>query len=207
MCKQTAVGAKDIRAMARKPCLGMRGAKPGKRSPEKHATWHEGQINKCAKHHPRGLGNHDIFIYFINDQDGRHICMDCVKNYAERRDLVKNNTCTGAPDRRGHGALQAVANSTPLRRSHIRSDAKLASGMGLEAGDVASLGLTETSSPWESGQPAPEGRPFCRRIWVQLAPYQVTGDVQPGPLCQGDSQPTALPAKIAVLNLKGIHTP
>eukprot|EP00972_Heterocapsa_arctica_P058380 8613647-Heterocapsa_arctica.AAC.1 len=59
--------------------------------------------------------------------------MDCGKHYAERRDLIKNNTCTGAPDRKGHGALQAVQNRQPLKCSHIRSDAKAASGMGLEA--------------------------------------------------------------------------
>eukprot|EP00972_Heterocapsa_arctica_P061430 9060205-Heterocapsa_arctica.AAC.1 len=47
--------------------------------------------------------------------------------------LYTKNTCTGAPNRKGHAALQAVGNHQPLRRSHIRRDAKLASGMGLEA--------------------------------------------------------------------------
>eukprot|EP00972_Heterocapsa_arctica_P066207 9766234-Heterocapsa_arctica.AAC.1 len=59
--------------------------------------------------------------------------MDCGKHHAGRRDLVRNNTCTGAPDRKGHQALEAVKNRLPLQRSRIRSDAKLASGMGLEA--------------------------------------------------------------------------
>eukprot|EP00972_Heterocapsa_arctica_P005918 872635-Heterocapsa_arctica.AAC.1 len=36
LCKKMAIGAPDIRAMAKKPCLGTRRAKPGKRSPEKH---------------------------------------------------------------------------------------------------------------------------------------------------------------------------
>eukprot|EP00972_Heterocapsa_arctica_P037256 5483545-Heterocapsa_arctica.AAC.1 len=70
MCKETAVGSKDIRAMAREPCLGMRGAKPGKRSPENHAIWNDGQIKQCADQHPRGPGDRDIFIDFTNNQDG-----------------------------------------------------------------------------------------------------------------------------------------
>eukprot|EP00972_Heterocapsa_arctica_P060721 8957889-Heterocapsa_arctica.AAC.1 len=73
--------------------------------------------------------------------------MDCGKHYAERRDLVRNNTCTGAPDRKGHGALQAVGNHQPLRRSHIRSDATFASGMGLEAAGRRVPGFERNAIP------------------------------------------------------------
>eukprot|EP00972_Heterocapsa_arctica_P081109 11951775-Heterocapsa_arctica.AAC.1 len=125
MCKKTAGGAPDIRAMARKLCLGMRGAKPGKRSPEKHAIWNEEQLKKWAHQRPREPGDHDIYVYYTNKKNCIHICMEYGKHYAERRDLInKNNTCTVAPDRKGHGALQAVQNRQPLKRSHIRSDAK-----------------------------------------------------------------------------------
>eukprot|EP00972_Heterocapsa_arctica_P074647 11016768-Heterocapsa_arctica.AAC.1 len=44
MCKLTAVGATAIRAFAKKPCLGTRGAKPWKRSPDNHLIWNEAQI-------------------------------------------------------------------------------------------------------------------------------------------------------------------
>eukprot|EP00972_Heterocapsa_arctica_P087960 12970244-Heterocapsa_arctica.AAC.1 len=37
------------------------------------------------------------------------------------------------PDNKGNAALRAVGNKLPLHRRHIRSDAKFASGMTLEA--------------------------------------------------------------------------
>eukprot|EP00972_Heterocapsa_arctica_P055764 8225867-Heterocapsa_arctica.AAC.1 len=58
--------------------------------------------------------------------------MHCGSHYAQRRDLVKNYNCR-EPDNKGNAALRAVANKLPLHRRHIRSDAKFASGMTLEA--------------------------------------------------------------------------
>eukprot|EP00972_Heterocapsa_arctica_P017681 2613446-Heterocapsa_arctica.AAC.1 len=34
--------------------------------------------------------------------------MDCGKHYAQRRDLVTNNACTGKPDRKGQLALETI---------------------------------------------------------------------------------------------------
>eukprot|EP00972_Heterocapsa_arctica_P077025 11358801-Heterocapsa_arctica.AAC.1 len=44
MCNLSAVGATAIRAFAKKTCLGTRGAKPGKRSPDNRHIWNEAQI-------------------------------------------------------------------------------------------------------------------------------------------------------------------
>eukprot|EP00972_Heterocapsa_arctica_P055093 8126313-Heterocapsa_arctica.AAC.1 len=43
LCKLLAVGAAAIRALARTTCLGTRGAKPGKCSPDNHHIWNEAQ--------------------------------------------------------------------------------------------------------------------------------------------------------------------
>eukprot|EP00972_Heterocapsa_arctica_P097558 14394264-Heterocapsa_arctica.AAC.1 len=51
----------------------------------------------------------------------------------KEKDLIANIPCTGAPDRAGHRALQAIRAKQPLPRSRVRSDAKVASGLGMEA--------------------------------------------------------------------------
>eukprot|EP00972_Heterocapsa_arctica_P019585 2890274-Heterocapsa_arctica.AAC.2 len=115
MCKASAVGATAIRALAKKTYPGTRGAKPGKRSPDNHHVWNEAQIVRWRNQKPREQGDHDILVYFSSNQNGRHICRDCGKHCAQRRDLVKDNTCTGKPDRKGQLALETMAKTSRWR--------------------------------------------------------------------------------------------
>eukprot|EP00972_Heterocapsa_arctica_P064535 9523158-Heterocapsa_arctica.AAC.1 len=107
---------------------------------------------------PGNQGDHDIFLYYTNNQDGRYICRHCGNHHAQRRDLVKHNNCR-EPDNKGNAALRAMANELPLHRRHIRSDAKFASGMTLEAAGQRLPGFNRAEIPVATRRTGPRGQP------------------------------------------------
>eukprot|EP00972_Heterocapsa_arctica_P108779 16016757-Heterocapsa_arctica.AAC.1 len=56
-------------------------------------------------------------------------------------------------------ALRAVANKLPLHRRHIRSDAKFASGMTLEAAGQRIPGFNRSEIPVTTRRTGPRGQP------------------------------------------------